>query len=76
MGERPGLPNERPRDDTAQAILRHREIEGDCVDSILFLYGNNVFMRGDLKHAVGRRIDDRLTRSHVLRAEVRDNLRA
>ena len=36
---------------------------------------NDRFMRGDLEYAVGRRIDNRPARSHVLFAEFFDNLR-
>ena len=39
-------------------------------------HGDNLFVRRDLKHAVGRRVNDQRTRPHVLGPELVDNLRA
>ena len=73
--EGPRLSHERARDDAPKSVPRNREIEGDRADAVLLFDRNDVLMRGDLKHAVGRRIDDGLAGAHVLRAEILDNLR-
>ena len=36
--------------------------------------GDHVLVRGDLEHAVGRRVDDGRPRAHVLRAQLLDDL--
>ena len=73
--KRPGSPDERSGDDTAKADTLERQIERDCVHPILLVDRNDVFVRGNLKHAVGRGIDDGLSRAHVLGAELLDDLR-
>ena len=52
------------------------QFERDVVDAVLLFDGNDVLVRGDLKHAVGRGVDDRLARAHVFGAEVVDDFRA
>ena len=73
--KRPGSSDERPRDDAAEAIPADRQFERDVVDAVLLVDRNHVLVRGDLKHAVGRRVDDRLARAHVLGAELVDDFR-
>ena len=68
--------DERPCDDAANTRPARREIERRFADSVLLRDRDHVFMRGDLKHAVGRRIDDRLAGPHVLGAEPVDDLGA
>ena len=72
-----GRADERPRDDAADAHAarrraRRRSRRCDRAPAI----GIDVFVRGDLEHAVGRRVDDRLARAHVLGAEPLDDLGA
>ena len=50
---------------------RADQIERDLADAVVLRDRNDIFMRGDLKHAVGRRVDDRLAGPHVFRAEAR-----
>src|SRR5262249_28910678 len=48
----------------------------DLADAIQLLDRDDVFVRRDLKDAVGRRVDDRKTGAHVLGAELVDDDRA
>ena len=68
--------DERPRDDAADAEPIADELEGDLAAAIQLRDRHDVFVRGNLKHAVGRRVDDRRAGAHVLRAELVDDRRA
>ena len=72
----PGRADERPRDHPADAEAEPDQLEGDLADAIQLGHRDDVFVRGDLKHAVGRRVDDRPAGAHVLGAELVDDRRA
>src|SRR6185436_2385379 len=74
--ERPWRADRRPRDDAADAHAAADEIERDLADAVLLGDGDDVLVRGDLKDAVGRRVDNRLARPYVLRPEAIDDLSA
>jgi hypothetical protein len=45
----------------------------DFAHAVELLGGDDVFVRGDLEHAVTRGVDDRLSRAHMLFAELLDD---
>ena len=51
------------------------EVVGDLADAIQLGNRHDVFVRGDLEDAVGRRVDDRPARLHVLGSELVDDRR-
>ena len=55
-------PGERPRDHAADSIRPIQNFSRDFAHAIQLIDWNDVFMRGDLKDAVARRVDDRLAR--------------
>ena len=65
-----GQADERPRNHPAQAETLHRQAVGDVAPLIKLRHSDDAFVRGDLEHAVGRRVDDRPAGPHVLRAEL------
>ena len=67
---------ERTRDDAADAKALADETERDFADAVLLVDRDDVFVRRDLEHAVGRRVDDRLAGPHVLGAQALDDLGA
>ena len=74
--EVPRRADERPRDDAADAEPLADELVRDLTGAIQLGHRDDVFVRGDLEHAVGRRVDDERAGPHVLRAELVDDLRA
>ena len=73
--KRTGLADERPGDDSPDIHRRH-EIEGDLAHPIEILHRDDVFVRRNLKDAVGRRVDDGPAGPDVLRAKAIDDLGA
>ena len=72
----PGAADERARDDAADAQPFARQTVGDVAGSIELRHGNDLFVRGDLEDAVGRRVHDPVAGLHVLGAELVDDRRA
>ena len=68
--------DERARDDPPDSQADPRELVRDLAPSIQLRDRHDVLVRGDLEHAVGRRVDDRLAGAQVLRAELLDDGRA
>src|SRR5258705_994930 len=74
--ERPWRADKGPRDDAADAHAAADQIERDLADAVLLRDGDDVLVRGTLKDAVGRRVDNRLARPDVLRPKSIDDLSA
>jgi hypothetical protein len=64
---------ERTRDHPADAHLLPDHVVGDLADAVLLGDRDDLFVRGDLKNAVGRGVDDRTAGAHVLGAELVDD---
>jgi hypothetical protein len=73
--ESSGRTDERSRDHAAHSE-RAREVAGDLADGIEPFEIEALRVRSDLEHAVRARVDDRLARGEVLRAEALDHLGA
>ena len=71
--EMAGRADERPRDHAADAEPLADEPVGDLAVAIQLRDRHDVFVRGNLKHAVGRRVDDQRAGAHVLGAELVDD---
>ena len=74
--ELPGRADERARDDAADAESLADQPVGDLAGAIELGHRHDVFVRGDLEHAVGRRVDDERAGPQVLGAELVDDRRA
>jgi hypothetical protein len=74
--ERAGRADERAGDHTADAHAAADDLERFFADPVLLVEGNHVFVRGNLKDAVGGGVDDRLPGPDVLRAQPLNDLRA
>ena len=74
--ERAGRADERTRDDAPDTKSPARQVEGNLADAVQLRDGNHVLMGGDLKDAVGGRVDNRLARPDVLLTEPVDDLGA
>ena len=74
--EAPGRADERPRDDAADAEPLADQLVGDLAGAIQLGDRHDLFVRGDLEDAVGRRVDDQRAGAHVLGAELVDDLGA
>jgi hypothetical protein len=68
--------HEWPGNDASNPEPSRNEIERHLADAVLLGYRNDLFVRGDLEHAVGRRIDDRLGRRHVFSPQALDDFGA
>ena len=66
-------PGKRARDDTADAVGTIQNFSRDLAHAIKLLDGDYIFMRGYLKNAVARRVDDREPRRDVLDAQFLDD---
>src|SRR6266550_3894670 len=66
---------EGPRDHASHAVRPIQQFAGDLAHMVELGNWNHLFMRGDLKHAVARRVHNRLTRSHMFFAQFLDDLR-
>src|SRR6266851_1528061 len=66
----------RPRDHASHAVRPIQQFPCDFAHAVEFSDWDHLFMRGDLKHAVARRVHDWLARSYVLLAQFLDDLRA
>ena len=75
-GKRTGHPHEWPGDHASHAEPSADHVEGNLADSVLLGNRNDVFVRGNLKHAVGGGVDDRLAGLDVLDAEALDDFGA
>ena len=71
--EIPSRPFEGPCDDAADAMLPVQELSRNLAHTIKLGNRNDAFMCGNLKHAVARRIHNRVTGSHVLLAQFLDD---
>ena len=69
--ETAGRADERPRDDAADAEALAHELVRDLARAVQLRHGHDRLVRGDLKHAVGRRVDDQRAGPHVLRRRAR-----
>ncbi len=69
------VPDERTRNNAADLVLID-EFPRDVTKRIQPVEAERLFVRGDLEHAVGRGVEDRLARAHVLVAEFGDDRRA
>src|SRR2546425_7051425 len=69
----PARPIERPRNYAPHAMRTVEQFPRDFAHPVELGDGNDVFVRGDLKHAVARRIDDWKARAHGLIAELFDD---
>jgi len=75
--KRSGLSDVRPRYDASDAMRRvQRHPSRRFAGGVQLLQRDHVFVRGDLKHAVGGRVDDPRPRAHLPFAQFGDNLRA
>ena len=68
--------DERPRDHASDPEAEPDHLERNLAPAIQLRDRHDVFVRGDLEHAVGRRVHDRLAGPHVLVAELLDDGRA
>src|SRR5260370_9145814 len=64
----------RPRDHASHAVRPIQQFPCDFAHAVEFSDWDHVFMRGDLKHAVARRVHDWLARSYVLLTQFLDDL--
>ena len=72
----PGAPTNGRAMIAAEADALHEHLVGDLALPVQFGDGDDVLVRGDLEHAVGRRVDDRRPGPHVLGPEFLDDHRA
>src|SRR5205823_1799317 len=70
-----GRSDERTGDDASDSEALARQLVRDIARAIQLRNGDDVLVRGDLKYAVGRRVNDQRAGSQVLRAELVDDLR-
>ena len=66
--------DERTRDNTTDPVFVD-ELTRDVAELVQPVEAERLLVRGDLEHAVGRRVDDRLAGRHVLLAEFGDDRR-
>ena len=71
-----GVADEGARDDAADAVLAAQDLAGDAAVFIELLQGNDILVRRDLEHGVGRGVDDQVASFHMLRAVFLDDLGA
>ncbi len=64
--------DERPRNHPAHVVVVD-QLARDIADVVQALQAEGLFVAGDLEHAVGRSVDDRLAAAHVFLAELRDD---
>src|SRR5882762_3034735 len=64
-----------PREHPSHAVRPIQQFPCDLAHAIELGNWNHLFMRGDLKHAIARRVHNRLARPHVFFAQLLDNLR-
>ena len=74
--ERAGLADERARDHAARCRSSSHSSRAILADAIQLGERDDLLVRGDLEHAVGRGVDDRLAGAHVLGAELVEDLGA
>lgn len=68
--------DERTGDDAADAMLSDEDLTGDAAVFIQLLQRDDVLVRRDLEHGVCGRINDEVSRAHMLRAILCDDLGA
>ena len=68
--------DERTGDDAADAMLSDEDLTGDAAVFIQLLQRDDVLVRRDLEHGVCGRINDEVSRAHMLRAVLCDDLGA
>ena len=71
--ERAGQADERPRDHAPESQSANGEVIRRVAPFVELGHRHNGLVRGDLKHAVGRGVDDRKPGRHVLGAQVIDD---
>ncbi len=71
-----GLADERPGDDAPDGVLAREDLARRAATVVELLERDRLLVRGDLEDGVGRRVDDPLSRSLVLLAELLDDLGA
>ena len=71
--ERARQADERPRDHAPQAQALDANVVGRLAPLVELRHGHDAFVRGDLEHAVGGRVDDREAGLHVLGTELVDD---
>src|SRR2546426_11331181 len=69
-----GLPDEGPRDDPSHLIFANELRARDFAPAIEYFEWHDLFVGGDLKDAVGRRVNNRPSGSHMLFAKFFDDL--
>jgi hypothetical protein len=74
-GEPPRCADKRASDDTADAEALSDQAKGDLARAVQLVDRHDVLVGGNLKHAVGRRIHNERTRTHVLGAKLVDDRR-
>src|SRR5436190_9684962 len=68
--------DKRPGDDATHVVLAAHHLARDRADAPQLLDRNHFFVRRDLKHGVGGRVDDRRAGAHVLLAELVEDHRS
>ena len=71
-----GLADEGPRDHASDFVRPAQNLARGLAHLVQLEQRNHFFMRGDLKDAVGRGVDDRRAGPHVLLAELLDDFGA
>ena len=71
-----GNSRERPGNDAPHAVRPVQQFARDLAHAIQLRNRNYVFMRGNLKHAVARRVHDRFPSTNVFFAELLDDFRS
>ena len=74
--ERSRLAHERPRDHAPHFVRTAQNLARRLADLVQLEQRNHFLVRRDLKHAVGRGVDDRRAGPHVLLAQLLDDLGA
>jgi hypothetical protein len=74
--EAAGRPLERPRDHAPHTVFTAHDAPRRLARRIEIRLGQNVDVRRELQHRVGRRVEDHLARVQVMTAEVLDHLSA
>ena len=70
-----GRADERTCDHASDRVLAREDLTRDAAAVVELVERNRLFVRGDLEHRVGRRVDDPLARALVLLAQLLDDLR-
>ena len=71
-----GLAHKGTGDHPPNAVLAHKQPPGDPAIFVQLRRGNDILMGGDLKHRIGRCVDDQIPAAHMLRAILLNDRRA